>query len=205
MKKAKTITDQQFSDLLAQIEALSRDPERDLVLVLLSFKAGLRVGEIAGLNWRDVCDVTGKVGDIISYDRNNVPIIGFRVPANIAKKGHERTVPFNTALLSALTAYKNRLHPSLTRGGQPIVFSYTGRFHPNTLQKYMSRLYARAGFYGMSSHSGRRTFTTKAARVANTVDCSLRDVQKIVGHKNLSTTEAYIDLSFGVGNLMNAI
>lgn len=205
MKKAKTLTDQQLDTLLGHVATTSRHPLRDYVLILLSFKAGLRVAEIAGLNWRDVCDVTGKVGDIISYDAEGTPVIGFRVPAGIAKKGHERVVPFNTGLLAALTQFKNTQDPAVTRGNFPIIRTYTGRSSPNNLQKYMAKLYRSGGYEGVSSHSGRRTFTTKCARHANVVDCSLRDVQMIVGHKHLSTTEAYIDLSYNVGKLVNAI
>jgi integrase/recombinase XerD len=49
------------------------------------------------------------------------------------------------------------------------------------------------GFVGCSSHSGRRTFITTAARKISTVGGSLRDVQMLAGHTNLRTTQRYID------------
>lgn len=205
MRRAKTLTDQQLDKLLQYVAGNSKDPLRDYVMILLSFKAGLRAAEIAGLSWRDVCDAEGAIGDTIYHDKDGTPVLGFNVPAHIAKKGHARVVPFNRALLSAMTAYRDTLPACFARGPHPVITTLYGRMTPNTLQKYLGRLYRRAGFDGVSSHSGRRTFTTKAVRAANTVDCSIKDVQKIVGHRHLSTTEAYIDLNPNVGALINAV
>ena len=41
----------------------SRHPERDRVMVLLSFRAGLRAKEIAQLTWSMVTDTTGELAD----------------------------------------------------------------------------------------------------------------------------------------------
>ena len=51
------------------------------------------------------------------------------------------------------------------------------------------------GFEGCSSHSGRRTFITNAARRISTVGGSLRDVQVLAGHSALSTTQRYIEIN----------
>lgn len=55
------------------------------------------------------------------------------------------------------------------------------------------RWYRDLDYVGCSSHSGRRTFITNTSRRIGQVGGSLRDVQVMVGHKNLQTTQRYID------------
>jgi integrase/recombinase XerD len=64
---------------------------------------------------------------------------------------------------------------------------------PQAIVNMFQRWYRHLGFVGCSSHSGRRTFITNAARKISTVGGSLRDVQVLAGHTNLRTTQRYID------------
>ena len=43
-----------------------------------------------------------------------------------------------------------------------------------------------------SSHSGRRTFVTNAAKKVSEAGRSLRDVQELAGHASLQTTQRYV-------------
>lgn len=46
---------------------------------------------------------------------------------------------------------------------------------------------------GCSSHSGRRTFVTNAAKRIVGIGGSLRDVQQLVEYSSLQMTQAYIE------------
>jgi integrase len=54
-------------------------------------------------------------------------------------------------------------------------------------------LYADLGLAKCSSHSGRRTFITRTARLVFKADGSLRDVQQLAGHRSIHETHTYID------------
>lgn len=198
--RAKILTDAQFMELLEYVGSVSREPIRDYVILMLSYKAGLRACEIAGLTWRDVMDASGKIG-IESDEFGGDPC--FAVPARIAKRGHGRSVPMHPALAAALAALK-------AAEGLPlygtIIKSRSGTaMTSNALRLYLQRLYVKSGLIGCSSHSGRRTFITKALRVANNHDCSIKDVQAMVGHRYIDSTERYIEASPSRGKLVRSI
>jgi Helix-hairpin-helix containing domain len=58
---------------------------------------------------------------------------------------------------------------------------------------WFNRAYQYLGLNGCSSHSGRRTFITRAARLVHEAGGSLRDVQLLAGHRSIQTTQRYID------------
>jgi integrase/recombinase XerD len=64
---------------------------------------------------------------------------------------------------------------------------------PGAVTVGFHRLYTSLAMIGCSSHAGRRTFTTRAARKISEVGGSLRDVQQLAGHANLGTTARYIE------------
>ena len=64
-------------------------------------------------------------------------------------------------------------------------------FTANTLTQFFHYLYKKAGIDGVSSHSGRRTFITNLAAKG----VGVRVLMSLAGHKNISTTQAYIDVN----------
>jgi integrase len=175
-KQAKILSDQAVEDLLFFAET-TRHPERNRVIVLLSLKAGLRAGEIANLTWEMIETPDGEVGRSIEL----------RDAA--AKKGHGRRIPIHTDLGTALVKW--RLKSGSTGA---VIRSERGRkMAALSIVVWFSRAYQATGLDGCSSHSGRRTFITRAARLVHKAGGSLRDVQLLAGHRSIQTTQRYID------------
>ncbi|MEE2767259.1 MAG: site-specific integrase [Pseudomonadota bacterium] len=69
---------------------------------------------------------------------------------------------------------------------------------PNTSSQSIMNMFQiwcrNLGFVGCLSHSGRRTFITDLSKKVSLVGGSLRDIQVLVGHKNLQTTQRYIEI-----------
>lgn len=63
-RQAKVLNEHQLQALLAWLET-RRYSERNRLIVLLSFKGGLRAKEIAGLRWSMVMDASGNVSEHI--------------------------------------------------------------------------------------------------------------------------------------------
>jgi len=70
---------------------------------------------------------------------------------------------------------------------------------------WFRNLYAAAGLQRCSSHSGRRTFITNLARVANKFGNSLVDIQLLAGHSDLKTTQAYIEPSASTAEMIASL
>ena len=88
----------------------------------------------------------------------------------------------------------DRLSPDRAHAGPNVICSERSlATSPQAIVNMFHRWYRHLGFVGCSSHSGRRTFITNAARKISTVGGSLKDVQELAGHANLRTTQKYID------------
>lgn len=62
-----------------------------------------------------------------------------------------------------------------------------------SIVNWFAALYAELGLSGCSSHSGRRTFVTEAARLIHRAGGPLRDVQELAGHRSIKMTQGHIE------------
>jgi integrase len=175
-KQAKILSDDNIRDLLA-FTTLTRNPTRNRVMVLLSVKAGLRAGEIANLTWAMVTDPVGEIGTVLALEDR------------IAKKKSGRVIPLHSDLADGLATLRN-----MTGGNGPVIGSERDTaMAPLSIVNWFTIAYRAIGLTGCSSHSGRRTFITRAARLVHKAGGSLRDVQILAGHRSIQTTQRYID------------
>lgn len=175
-KQAKILSNDNVEDLLLYAET-TRQPLRNRAIVMLSAKAGLRAGEIARLTWDMVTDPSGGISSAIEL-RNSA-----------AKKGSGRIIPLHSELRSALAELR-----LVTGAAGPVVRSERrGPMTPLSIVVWFANAYRMIGLDGCSSHSGRRTFVTRAARLVHHAGGSLRDVQLLAGHQSIQTTQRYID------------
>lgn len=175
-KQAKILSDEQAAELLA-FAGGSRNPLRNRVLVLLSLKAGLRAGEIAKLTWPMLLDPAGQIGAAIELQDH------------AAKKRSGRQIPLHPELRDALAEW----HAVTTGEGAVVRSERGGPMTPVSIVNWFALAYRALGWAGCSSHSGRRTFITRAARLVHAAGGSLRDVQLLAGHQSIQTTQGYID------------
>jgi len=177
-RQAKVLTTVQSRTVLTHLSA-HRHPQRDITMFLLSTKAGMRAKEIASVTWAMVMDAEGRIGDAIHLEDR------------AAKMKSGRFIPMNRELRDALVELHRQRAP---KPEDTIIYSERGRsLSPASVVRFFFDLYRKLGFTGCSSHSGRRTFITHAARKASMVGGSLRDVMELAGHRSLQTTSRYIE------------
>lgn len=175
-KQAKILSPSNIADLLTYARA-SRYPRRNVLIVLLSVKAGLRAGEIANLTWDMVCAPTGDIGSLLE------------LRDGAAKNRSGRCIPLHPQLRQALNAWRE-----LTTDSGAIIRSERGEaLRPLSIVLWFKRAFRTIGLQGCSSHSGRRTFITQAARLVHRTGGCLRDVQLLAGHRSIQTTQRYIE------------
>ncbi len=176
-KRAKILSPDHVEDLLV-FARHTRYPIRNQVLVLLSVKAGLRAGEIANLTWLMLLGPSGEIG------------VTLELQDRVAKKGSGRVIPIHPELHVALVKLA-QLSPVLD--GAVIRSERGGPMTPISIVSWFAQAYRSIGLQGCSSHSDRRTFITRAARLVHNAGASLRDVQLLAGHRSIQTTQRYID------------
>lgn len=178
-RQAKVLTKAQIQATLDLI-ARTRSPIRNRVILLLSVRAGLRAKEIAHLTWAMVTDSEGQLIETIYL-------------TNSASKGSTGgAIPMAKDLRAALEEW-HRITLMPESQHRIIVTERSTATSAQVIVNLFAGWYRQLGFNGCSSHSGRRTFITRAARNIGRFDGSLRDVQALARHKSLAMTQRYIE------------
>jgi integrase/recombinase XerD len=181
MKQAKVLNQEELTRLLKIVKS-TRYPERNKIIVLLSYLAGLRACEIAAL----------KVGDIVSSREDLGIEHEVRLDSTQTKGNKTQTVVLNSKLRTELREYLQKRPVLRQNPNSPLLVTQkrTG-FSSQTIQNLFRTLYQNAGIQNASSHSGRRSFITALSEKG----VSVRVIQELARHSSMATTQRYIDVS----------
>lgn len=155
---------------------LEATDDRYRVVLLLAIEAGLRSGEVRGLQWTDVRD--GMITVRRALDKRTNAIIA-------PKHNKSRTVPVSPRIAAALAR--------LPRVGLWIIAGADGAFVPyDELAEEVGAIYGRAGVLRPTKplHALRHTFGTEMAQRV-----PLPVLQSLLGHADIKTTLRYVDVT----------
>tara|TARA_B100000123_G_C25664782_1_gene399315 strand:- start:149 stop:748 length:600 start_codon:yes stop_codon:yes gene_type:complete len=182
-KQSKTLNKSQI-EIVRSFLRSKRNGLRNEIIFLLSVKSGLRSKEISLLSWKMVCKSDGSLDDYIN------------LPNSSTKRNSGRIIPLHKDLKSKLSLLLEK-HKKLIYFDINSSFIVRTERSPFTTSQSIVNMfqswYKRLGLIGCSSHSGRRTFITETSKKISLVGGSLRDIQLMVGHQNLQTTQRYIE------------
>lgn len=187
MKQARVLNEKELNLLLLYINT-RRHAARDRLMVLMTFYSGMRIKEVVATRIRDVLSHDGT----IKYEIN--------LTAEQTKGKYGRTVVLPEKLRREIKAYLQ------TRFTEKQLFALTysnhldiplfatqkrSGFDANTACYHFHMLFKNAGLDGASSHSGRRSFITGLSAKG----VPLKVLMEMVGHRNLQTTQRYIEVT----------
>jgi len=147
----------------------------------------VRAAEIARLRRWHVMTATGDLADTMTLDKTAT-----RRP---------RTVPISPDLRAAIIAHwktcpGNRHDPMvLSERAEPTESAMAAPMLARSIVRIFGQLFHRVGIVGARSHSGRRTFGTRAAKAITKAGGTLRDVQELLGHADMASTQRYLEIN----------
>jgi len=157
--------------------ALGQVTKKEASILALFIYCGLRVGEVCKLRLRDLTQEGGVYLEV-------------HIPASISKTGVGRPVPIPPIARFFLDDYLNLTMPP---GTSPVPSAYLfpgtgGRDHMSVhgVEQLVSRICLRILHKHVMPHTLRHTYATMVLKYSNT-----REVQILLGHKKLSSTEVY--------------
>jgi site-specific recombinase XerD len=174
----KILTVQQCYKLLDSIDGQTLADLRDRALLELLYGAGLRRAEAIGLNWWNI-DMAGGY----------VRVMG--------KGSKERIVPTTDRSIEALYHYGAACRQILVitaSGNNPVFINWRGhRTSDQTVFRTLRKRMEAAGLPAdnISPHTLRHCFATHLLEQG----CGIREIQEMLGHTSLSTTQMYTQVS----------
>jgi site-specific recombinase XerD len=158
--------------LLAVLDGDRWLDKRNVAVVSLMVRAGLRVSEVIALHVDDI-EISERKGQVVIRQ---------------GKGMKERTVPLSRAARAEVEAYKE-VRPSFA--GQYLFVSQSGKpLSARDVQRLVNSAAFKAGICSeVTPHVLRHTFATRAVQQTQ---MDLATLSRILGHENLTTTARYL-------------
>jgi integrase len=165
-----------FEEFERLIVAARATDARAYLLVLMAGEAGLRLGEMAALEWSD-----------IDFVKRQVCVQRSAWKGQIAspKGGRLRYVPLTLRLAAALREHRH------LRGPLVLYQDDGSLLTEGVVQGFVRRAAQKAGLFNNGPHMLRHTFCSHLAMRG----APARAIQELAGHQNLTTTQRYMHLS----------
>lgn len=168
-----------FEEYATLVAAAGRLDARILAAVLLGGDAGLRAGEVIGLEQTDV----SRANRLVNVERQV-----WRAVVDTPKGGKGRSVPMTDKLAAALAAVRH------LRGARVLPQDDGNELTPKVLRAWMKSAQRLAGLKVTGNfHVLRHTFCSHLAMRG----APAKVIQELAGHAHLSTTMRYMHLSPG--------
>lgn len=147
---------------------------RDRAIFETLYSSGLRVGELVGLDWRDIDEELGMV------------------MVRAGKGNKDRLVPLGEPALDALRAWRRAMPVAWEPDSAVIINLRGGRLTTRSVELILQRRLAAVGLSAaITPHGLRHCFATHM--LGNGAD--LRSIQEMLGHASLATTQRYTHVS----------
>ncbi len=147
---------------------------RDRAIFETLYSSGLRVGELIGLDWRDIDEELGMV------------------MVRAGKGNKDRLVPLGEPAIDALKNWKRAMPVAWEHNGPVITNLRGGRLTTRSVEMILQKRIEAAGVTaGVTPHGLRHSFATHM--LGNGAD--LRSIQEMLGHASLATTQRYTHVS----------
>ena len=165
--KAKSVVDGGMAADLDWVTA------RDTAVLLLLYGSGLRISEALGIRTKDAP----------TADRDVMRING--------KGGKERAVPVLPITIASIARYRDMVPYTLERDGPLFLGAKGGPLSPRLIQLAMVRMREELSLPDTATpHALRHSFATHLLSAG----ADLRQIQELLGHASLSTTQVYTEV-----------
>ena len=191
---ARPLKLEEYQHVIKTLPSVSSDPLRDIAIISVSYRVGLRAMEICGLTLKDIIDPVGNLRTRVTLRKKTT-------------KGMKGGVAFfeHEEVLSHLHDYIVQKRSTITTEYDNLFISRKSTpFHPGSMSRLISTLYKKCGLVdGYQSHSGRKGL----AKLLNENNYNVFNIQKALRHSNVETTiKHYISVDEDVlANMMKSV